>query len=254
MRYCLLVITWLIILAVNIFLYSSTNIWLWCILAVLSVIPIAERLKVGSWFDFRKKGKDEEEQTNKLQERVTNIGNINVQLQNEEAARAFAESMFTEPVPNELETAGELTEEHKEFITFFYNVDKALSTLRPLVEALYVTVSGELEKRAVRSKEWNKIGSEVHDMDLLSILAKLKVHTHEVFDFEDGEKKFKSLFEPVERLIRIREDVEKNDAKTPSKKEAIALVGKVFYACGFITGMFTAGMSELVAITRKRSL
>ncbi|MFC2032392.1 hypothetical protein ACFLUS_03385 [Chloroflexota bacterium] len=104
MRYCLLVITWILLLTANIYLWIrddiNPNIWLWIILAALSVIPLADRLKVGSWFDFRKKGKDNDKEINELQERITNIGNINVQLQSQEAARAFAESMFSESVPN----------------------------------------------------------------------------------------------------------------------------------------------------------
>jgi hypothetical protein len=256
-RYALLLFTWLAVLAVIVYFWivdgSSPSVWLWIILAALSVIPLADRLKVGSWFDFRKKGKDNDKEIHELQERVTNIGNINVQLQSQEAARAFAESMFSKPVPNELETAGELTEEHKELITFIYNADKALAIVQPLVEVLYVTVLGELGKQVVGSEEWDKTASKVLGMSLLSMIAELKVNAHKVFNFKDGEKKFKALFEPVESLIRIREDIDKTDAKPPSREEAIKLVGKVFYASGFLTGMFTAGMSALVMIVRKRS-
>ncbi|MFA5317153.1 MAG: hypothetical protein WC369_07025 [Dehalococcoidales bacterium] len=257
MRYCLLAITWVILLAANIYLWiqdaTNPNIWIWIILAALSVIPLADSLKIGSWFDFRKKGAVKEKEINELQERVMNIGNINVQLQSQEAAQAFAESMFSKPVPNELQTAGELTEEHKELITFLSSADKALDMLKPLVEVLYVTVFGKLEKQVLGSEEWDKLASKVRGLSLLSMIAELKVNAHKVFDFKDGEKKFKELFEPVESLIRIREDIDKTDAKPPSRKEAINLVGKVFNASGFLAGMFTAGMSALVMIVCKRS-
>jgi len=233
---------------------SSPSVWLWIIIAALSVIPLADRLKVGNWFDFRKKGIDNDKAINQLQERVTNIGNINVQLQSQEAARAFAESMFSKPVPtSELDTAGKFTEEHKELITFIYNADKALAIVQPLVEVLCVTVSGELEKQVVGSEEWDKTASKVMYMSLLLMIAELKVNAHKVFNFKDGEKKFKALLEPIESLIRIREDIDKTGAKPPSREEAINLVGKVIYASGFLTGMFTAGMSALVMIVRKRS-
>ena len=256
-QYALLLFTWLAVLAAIVYFWivdgSSPSVWLWIILAALSVIPLSQRLRLGSWFDFRKKGKDNDKEINELRERVTNIGNINVQLQSQEAARAFAESMFSKPVPNQLETAGELTEEHKELITFIYNADKVLAIVKPLVEVLYVTVFGELEKQVVGSEEWEKTALKVSDMSLLSMIAELKVNAHKVFNFKDGEKKFKALFEPIESLIRIREDMDKTHVKPPSREEAINLVTKVMYASGYLTGMFTACMSALVMIVRKRS-
>jgi hypothetical protein len=257
MRYVLLLLTWLAVLAAIIYFWivdgTTPNIWLWVIIGALSIIPLADRLKLGSWFDFRKKGKNNDKEISELKERITNIGNINVQLQSQEAAQAFAESMFAKPVPPKLEKAEELTEEDKEIITFIYNADKVLGEVRPLVEILYVAVMGELEKQVVRSKEWDKISSKALRMSLLSMIAELKVNAYKVFDFKDGEKKFKELFEPIESLIRMREDVDKTNAKPPPKEDAIKLVGKVLNTCGFLTGMFTDGMSVLVMMVRKRS-
>ena len=257
MRYCLLVITWLLVLAANIYLWirddTNPNIWLWIILAVLSLIPLTGRLKIGSWFDYRKRVNGVDQEMPTTQERITNIGNLNIQLQGEEAARAFAERLIPYSEPEKLTEAEELTKEDKEAITFIYNADKALAIVEPLVKVLHVTVLGELEKQVVGSEEWNKTASKVSDMSLLSMIAELKVNAHKVFNFKDGEKKFRALFEPIESLIRMREDIDKTDAKPPSREEAINLVGKVIYASGFLTGMFTAGMSALVMIVRKRS-
>lgn len=62
-RYLLLALTWAIILSVNIYLLvrddTSPIVWLWFVLAGLAVIPIAERLKIGNWFDFSKRAKDD---------------------------------------------------------------------------------------------------------------------------------------------------------------------------------------------------
>ena len=145
MRYGLLVITWIILLTANIYLWirddTNPNIWLWIILAVLSVIPLADRLKVGSWFDFRKKGKDNGKEINELQERITNIGNINVQLQSQEAAQAFAERLIPYSQPEKLTEAEQLTQENKELITFIYNADQAIASLLPLLRVLYVQIT-----------------------------------------------------------------------------------------------------------------
>ena len=79
------------------------------------------------------------------------------------------------------------------------------------------------------------------------------MNAHKVFDFTGGEKKFRGLFEPVESVIRIREDVDKTDAKPPSREEAINLVSEVFKASWFLSGLFAAGMSALVMIVHKPS-
>ena len=91
-RYALLLFTWLAVLAAIVYFWivdvSSPRVWLWIILAALSVIPLADRLKVGSWFDFRKKGKNSDEENSEPQERITNIGNINAHIQGASATAA----------------------------------------------------------------------------------------------------------------------------------------------------------------------
>lgn len=58
-RYILLAVTWFLILASIIYFWvtygTQPHVALWVILAILSLIPVAERLKIGNWFEFSKK-------------------------------------------------------------------------------------------------------------------------------------------------------------------------------------------------------
>lgn len=249
MRYCLLAITWLIVLAANIYLLikddTDPNVWLWIILAVLSVLPFTGRLKVGSWFDFLKRGNSIGEGMTTTQGSVTNIGNLNVQLPSEEAARAFAERLIPYSEPKELTETGELTKEDKEAITFIYNVDKAIASLLPLLRVLYIVIAEELSGLEIGGKEWKEKSHHVLDKDILFLMQGIKEHAPKVFNMKNGENKFVELFEPVEKLIKLRSTMDEEDAKPPTEKEAKALVAEVYYASGYLTGMFSVGISLL---------
>lgn len=254
-QYVLLLFTWLAVLAAIVYFWivdgSSPSVWLWIILAALSVIPLSQRLKVGSWFDFRKKGKEDDKQINERQEHVINIGNINVQLQSEQTAQAFAERLIPYSKPEKLTGAEQLTQEDKEVITFIYNVDQAIASLLPLLRVLYVQIDEKLSGLKLGSQEWNKQSSTVLDKDILFLMQEIKEHATKVLPFKDSKEKFTELFEPVEKLAKLRLAMDEKDAKPPTEEEAKALVAKVYHASGFLSGMFSVGMFALFAIGRQ---
>lgn len=249
MKYTLIGLTWILILCANVYLWikddTNPNVWLWIILAVLSVIPLAGRLKIGSWFDFRKRDNNVGQEMATTQERITNIGNLNIQLQGEEAARAFVERLIPYSEPERLDETEELTKADKEAITFIYNVDKAIASLLPLLRVLYIIITSALSGLKLGSQEWKEKSFPILDKDILFLMQEIKEHAPKVFTFKDSEKKFVELFEPVEKLIKLRSAIDEKDAKPPTEEEAKALVEKVYYAGGFLSGMFAVGMSIL---------
>ncbi len=255
-HYVLLSFTWLAVLAAIVYFWivdgSSPSVWLWIILAVLSVIPLSERLKLGNWFDFRKKGKDNDKQINEWQERVTNIGNINVQLQNEEAVQAFAERLIPYTQPEKLTGAEQLTQEDKEAVTFIYTADQAIASLLPLLRVLYGQIDAKLSGWKLGSLEWKKQSSTVLDKDILFLMQEIKEHATTALPSKGSKKKLTELFKPVEKLVELRLAMDEKNAKPPAEKEAKALVAKVYYASGYLTGMFSAGMFALYAIVRQK--
>ncbi len=248
-RYILLAVTWCLVLASIIYFWgmdeTQPHVALWVILAVLSLIPIAERLKLGNWFEFGKKGSHVKDEVTEKQESIVNIGSLNLELANEEAARAFAERLIPYSEPKELTETEELTKEDKEAITFIYNVDKAIASLLPLLRVIYIVIADELSGLKIGGKEWKEKSYHVLDKDILFLMQGIKEHAPKVLNMKNGENKFVELFEPVEKLIKLRSAMDEEDAKPPTKKEAKALVVKVYYASGFITGMFSVGISLL---------
>ena len=58
--YALLVGTWLLLLAIILHLWlvqdMEPSIWLLVLLAAISFVPLAARLKIGNWIDFTRQG------------------------------------------------------------------------------------------------------------------------------------------------------------------------------------------------------
>lgn len=248
-RYILLVIAWIFLLIVNIILWvnnGSPNIVALGFLAVLSIVPVVDWLKIGNWFEFGKKGRHVKDEATARDERIISVGQqINLELTSEEAARAFAERLIPYSEPKELTETEELTKEDKEAITFIYNVDQAIASLLPLLRVLYIAIAEELSGLEIGGKEWKEKSHHVLDKDILFLMQGIKEHAPKVFNMKNGENKFVELFEPVEKLIKLRSAIDEEDAKPPPEKETKALVSKVYYASGYITGMFSVGISLL---------
>ena len=71
--YILLVIAWIFLLVVNIILWvnnGSPNIVALGFFAVLSIVPVVDWLKIGSWFEFGKKGRHVKDEAAARDERI----------------------------------------------------------------------------------------------------------------------------------------------------------------------------------------
>lgn len=253
-RYTLLVLAWIFLLVINIILWvnnDSPNIVALGILAALSIVPVVDWLKIGNWVEFGKKGRHVKDEVTAKEERIISIGSINLELPNEEAARAFAEHLIPYSEPKELTETEELTKEDKETITFIYNVDQAIASLLPLLRVLYVLIDEKLSGLKLGSQEWNKQNSSVLDKDILFLMQEIKEHATKAFLIKDSKEKFTELFEPVEKLVKLRLVMDEKDAKPPTEEEAKALVGKVYQAGYFLSGMFSVGMYTLLTMGRQ---
>jgi hypothetical protein len=234
-RYTLLVLAWIFLLVTNIFLWvnnGSPNIVALGILAALSVVPVVHWLKIGSLFEFKKKAGDE---AANMQDRIVNIGHLNLELMSEEAARAFAKSL----VP---ESKEELTEENKQLIEFIYNADQAIASILPLLRIWYVAIEVKVKNKPAIPKELAK----VMDIDTLSLVKEVKVNAAKILTFKDSDKELKELLTPAERLIMLREAIDENTALPPAVEEAKKLVRDVYKATNFLAGAVSQAMAILL--------
>lgn len=254
-RYILLALTWCLVSASIIYLWvtdgTPPHVALWAILVVISLIPIAGRLKIGNWFEFRKKPDSEDKGILTEQERIVNIGNLNIELSNEDAARAFAERILPESKGEQFPLTETLTEEDKEVITFIYNADKAMASLLPLLRIMYLNMLIEIEKIPAQPKKLADRMSNIVNMDTLSLITEFKKNAPKILKFKDSRKQFKELLEPVETLLKLRKAIDDGKASPPPEEEAKKLVKKVHYASGFLSGIVSQGLAILFSLVRK---
>ena len=241
-RYTLLVLAWIFLLVINIILWvnnGSPNIVALGILAVLSIVPVVDWLKIGNLFEFRKKAGNE---VTSIQDKIVNIGYLNLELMSEEAARAFAKSL----VP---ESKEELTEENKQLIEFIYNADQAIASILPLLRIWYSAVEVKIKNKPAIPKELVK----VIDVDTLSLVKEVKANAAKILTFKDSDKKLEELLEPTERLIMLRKAIDENTALPPAVEEAKKLVHDVYKATAFLTGTVSQAMAILLTLPRRKT-
>ncbi len=241
-RYTLLVLAWIFLLVINIILWvnnGSPNIVALGILATLSIVPVVNWLKIGNLFEFRKKAGDE---VTSMQDRIVNIGHLNLELTSEEAARAFAKSL----VP---ESKEELTEENKQLIEFIYNADQAIASILPLLRIWYIAVEVKIKNKPAMPKELAK----VIDIDALSLVNEVKANADKILTLNDSDKKLEELLKPAERLITLRQAIDENTALPPAMEEAKKLVRDVYKATTFLTGAVSQAVAILLTPPRRKT-
>jgi len=261
-RYVLLTLTWIIILSVNIYLLvrddTTPIIWLWVILAGLSVIPIAGRLKIGNWLDFNKTAKhDESKYPQKSEERVR-ISNINILVPSEEAAQAFVRSKQLKSLTDyqEDERIGIIPEETEETekptipvikavkakeinrLYFLSAANETIAGVLPLLHTIYSTIIAKRYDRLAKYEDLSK--------DILSMIEEITQYAPEVYTFEDSDRKFREYLAPVKQLITLRNDVENKRADPPPVEAGRELLSEVRMTAGFLLGMVSTGLSMLV--------
>lgn len=135
-KYILLIITWLVILGINIYRIANDelDIWLWILFVAIAIIPLAEWLKIGEWFDFGSKG------IKKKGTRPDSTAIANYSVQN-----LILNIASTSEVPSIKSIDFDdnvLTEHDKQVIDFIYNADIALNgfsyVIRPIYSSLLV--------------------------------------------------------------------------------------------------------------------
>ena len=254
---------------------SQPHIALWIILAGLSLIPLAERLKIGNWFEFTKKiGKLDREVTS-TQEELDKVSNrletfmtatqiqqqISLSAPSPEAARAFAEGLastrssqyssispgISDLVKEKSLVSEEITEVNKQILDFIYNADKTIAALFPLLQAIYSVEIVTAKGKVLTQEEIKEVLRSLADKDIFALVEATKKHFPKSFRFEDSDKKCRELFEPVDELITLRKRLDEDETTLPPVEESKKLIARVQYTIGFLTGMVSEALIVLFA-------
>ena len=175
---------------------------------------------------------------------------FNISLQNEEAARAFAESMS---LTTEAQYPPSSTQEDEDaFFSkkmgpidrqrfFFIKVaDEAIASAKPILDVLY---DARLPKQ---QKDVSPRKKQFLGKDLLSIIEELQTDWSDTIDV--GKANAPKYLESIKTLIKVRHDVAEATIDPPSVEEGKRLLRDAGYAIGYFSGMISAGFSAFLMV------
>jgi len=256
--YILLVCTWLLFLGLTLYLRLGKELQpptvLLIFLVIVALIPLAERLKIGDWFDFTRRVESLGKEVSSTKKELSEIRNmltvnirgqqqLNISLQNEEAARAFAESMSltteAQYPPSSTQKdedaffSKKITPIDRQRFLFAEAADKAIASAEPILKILYDARLPKLQEGVWPRKERN-LGE-----DLLSVIEELQTDWSDTIVVRKD--KAPKYLESIKTLIKVRHDVTETTIDPPSVEEAKQLLRDAGYAIGYLSGMICAG-------------
>jgi len=272
--YILLVFTWVFIVVSLVYFWLRHGleppVALWVALVIVALIPLAERLKIGNWFDFTKKVENLGKEISSTQKEVHQVSSrlnafianvqsqqqFNVGLYTKQAAKAFAEATSSAhkvsypPVLEEIRSVGEdsffsekmsLIDRNRFF--FVSAVDEALASVTPLIRTLYAAVIAVREKKLANAES-------VYSKTIISLLEELPDYIKELSTVAGGEPddiifdKLQKYSRDIKTVIELRENVRKRSSEPPPVEDGRKLIGEVKEAEAYLEGV----ISTLVAV------
>ncbi|MFC1871300.1 hypothetical protein ACFLYF_02720 [Chloroflexota bacterium] len=206
---------------------------------------MAGRLKIGNWFDFHKNVDDDiDEKIIKAQESITNIGNLNVQLQSEEAARVFVKSLVEQEANYPLNsTSNEVFPLSKRNLVetrrlrFVQEADILIATVTPLLRLMYIV---ELVKN---HKEHPEIFRVIPTMPIDTIINELHIEL-----INDEKATLIKQLPPIMQLAKMREDIYQRNADPPSDTEISKIISEAKRSVLNIEGYATASINAYMMV------
>lgn len=262
--YILLVCTWVLILGVVVYLL---HLWfrqgqvprvellslLFVLLVIVSAIPLAGRLRIGNWFDFRKRMDNLGDEVSEVKSMLANIQlqqQFNISVLDEKAARAFAEAIPTSKAERLLRggTAAKTgSQEEDEFFSdkmsetdrmrfwFVSAANEALAETDPVVRILYAA--------KIKQEEREPTGEAIYlDKEFVSIVEELQ-NDWTGIGKESGKatEKTREYLASIRTLIRVRYEVEEGRTDPPSLEDGVPLLVDAYKAAAYLTGYISSG-------------
>lgn len=273
--YVLLACTWIFLLVSLVFLWIrhglAPPIALWFLLAAIALIPLAQRLKVGSWFDFTGKvdnlskevsstQKEVQEVRSRLDVFISNVQSqqlTNIALPTEEAARAFVESMLSAqkarhlvvPRTKKISSAGEdtffsekMSPTDRQRFFFVSAADEAVASADPMIRTFYAGMILRDEKKLAPA-------DQAYGKTLVAVIEELPTYIKKTFERPNGAidevgNALLRYLQSVRTLIERVDNVQKESVEPPSVEEGRELVRGVQEAVAYFSGV----MSVLIGV------
>lgn len=256
LRYALLTSTWLIVLAVIIHAWVTDNqqpsIPILLLLAAISIVPLAARLRIGNWFDFTRKLENLEgdvssakQDIGNLSTQITSLGSIVhtsimskqaqsqliANLPNPQTARAFAEAMAPPsdtlyPPPSISETKPK----QDNVMYFLWAADKIIAQARFSLSSYYGFIFTIIQRRYFSESEDARASLEI-------VIQKMKnLCTQDLHAVPLLRKESMPYLDALQRLIELRRSVASGESDPPTIEEGREILSDASRAAWFFAG------------------
>lgn len=263
--YSLLVCTWLFIAGLIVFLWVihglNPPIALLILLVIVALIPLAERLKVGDWFDFTRKVDNLSKEVTSTKNEVREIKNMvmsvmsnvqgqqqfNISLVSEEAAQAFAAVFVVrepEDQPSSIQKKGLVAEDaffsdkmsstDRQRFLFIAAADHLIAQATLLMQILYCAM-------LTKQKHKEPKAEQVLGKDMISLLEELQRDWDNVYAANVSTSR--QYLEHIKTLIKLREDVSKTSVEPPPVEERKKILKGAWHAIIYFHGFIAAGFT-----------
>ncbi len=262
----LLVCTWLLFLGLVVYLWPIRGLKpptvLLVLLVIIAVIPLAERLKIGNWFDFTRKVENLTKEVSSTQKEVRGVHSLlnalmmniqsqqqfNISLPSEEVARSFAESMSRKEYPSgsmkvinsvgeDAFFSGKVSPTDRLRFTLMNAAQLVIASARPVIMILYVAKLTKQEHKMPDSPP-------SFDRDIVPLIEELQRDWGNTFGkHRDSTTEIQQHLESIKTLFKLYEDLDKKNIEPPPIEEWSKLMVAANEAAGYLAGYASAMFS-----------
>lgn len=244
-----LAISWLIVLFFLLYPFlrynTMPNFWLLLILAILPLLMLVQKLKIGSFFDFSK--------SDSLPHQTTmTIGQqINLSVMGQDSAKALVESISTNLEHQTEQLNSSFQNKYSKYNRLNHSIDLILITSLPIIRAYYSFIIGMVLGSLSKMPDDNlkkSMGIEgtiallpEKEIDYSSVLLLIKLIQENIKSvFGPSTEQLSLQFSNIQKLIELRTSTASitNELKFDKETFDILLEGlkSVNYLSGFMSG------------------
>lgn len=270
LAYVLLVATWLVLLAITLHLWvvrtEQPPIPIIALLAAVSLVPLAGRLRIGNWFDFTKKVDRlstevdaAKENMSQLSAQLTNLSasfdsamvttqaqqQIVASLPDPKTAKAFARALT--PRPEKLyppSGARDASRKSRNVVYFLWAADEVIAWARPSLQAYYVFVIRILDGSSILKSPQVHQPAERIIQEIRRICTEAKRSAPVLRD------EALPHLDALAGLIDLRHSVASGEEAPPSIKEGRVILSNAAKAAAFFAGAVGANADVLAVMLR----
>ncbi|MGD0856219.1 MAG: hypothetical protein ABSA18_10495 [Dehalococcoidia bacterium] len=259
--YILISLTWLITCAATFYFWVFKGLeppWInWIVLAIIAFIPLVQKLKIGDFIELNKRVSGVRKEVDDIKQTMSSIQwqqLINVSIQGEKEARAFAEAITSRsninPIFDDSGNIYSLTfsnnqpsnsySEERRRVYFLEVADMYSNGFIPILNIMYyATLYKKTGKRPAAINVLEKLPLEVikelqNNRDIL------------FYNSDDAMTQAQEQFNAISRLMELRRDVHNKTRKPPEIEEGKQIIQNSAHALAWFTGAISTNFALMI--------